>query len=122
MSLRETPGEAKGRRSPLRRQAIDLNLLRSQTLGNLDLEKKVLRLFIQQLGACIERIRTAESVTARSEAAHTLVGSARGVGALSIAYIAGEIELAKGPITGRLIALERAAGEARFAITGLLTE
>ena len=122
MSLRETTGEVRRRRAPIRRTAIDVNHLRSQTLGNTDLQRKVLRLFVQQLAACIDRIRDADSVEARSEAAHTLVGAARGVGALSIAYIAGEIELAKGPITGRLIALERAAGEARFAITGLLTE
>ena len=122
MSLRETTGEVRRRRAPVRRTAIDVNHLRSQTLGNTDLQRKVLRLFVQQLAACIERIREADSVEARSEAAHTLVGAARGVGALSVAYIAGEIELAKGPITGRLIALERAAGEARFAITGLLTE
>ena len=122
MSVRETVGETRGRRAVVRRPAIDVNQLRSQTMGNADLEKKVLRLFVRQLGDCIEKIRSAETVAARSEAAHTLIGSARGVGANSIAYIAGEIELAKGPITGRLLALERAADEARFAITGLLTE
>ena len=50
------------------------------------------------------------------------LGAARNVGAFSIAHIAGEIELAKGPVTGRLVALERAAKQARFAITDALTE
>ena len=122
MSLREPVAEMRRGKPSARRPALDLVHLRSQTFGDADLERKVLRLFVQQLGECIERIRTAETVTARSEAAHTLVGAARGVGAQSVACIAGEIELAKGPIAGRLLALERAAGDARFAITGLLTE
>ncbi|MBN9021706.1 MAG: hypothetical protein J0H08_06365 [Rhizobiales bacterium] len=56
-----------------------MSQLRSQTLGNVELEKKVLRLFVHQLAECIDRIRRAETVTQRSEAAHTLVGAARGV-------------------------------------------
>ena len=122
MSVRESGAESRGRLNGARRPAIDVSQLRSQTLGNVELEKKVLRLFVHQLAECIDRIRRAETVTQRSEAAHTLVGAARGVGAQSIAYIASEIELARGPGTGRLLALERAAGAARFAITGLLTE
>lgn len=121
MSLRETTGEGRGKR-PAGRRPIDFEHLKTQTMGNEDLQKKVLRLFLHQVTDAIARIRTAETVEKRSEAAHALVGAARNVGAFSIAYIAGEIELAKGPVAGRLVALERAAEQARFAITDVLTE
>jgi len=121
MSLRESTGEARGKR-PTGRRPIDFEHLKTQTMGNLDLQRKVLRLFLHQISDAIVHIRGAETVEQRSAAAHALVGAARNVGAFSIAYIAGEIELAKGPVTGRLVALERAAEQARFAITDALTE
>ena len=123
MTLRESTREARGgRRPPSPRRPIDIEHLRTQTMGDLELQRKVLRLFLYQVSETIPRIRDAETVAARSEAAHALVGAARGIGAFSIAYIAGEIELARGPVAGRLIALERAAEQARFVITDLLTE
>ncbi len=123
MTLRESTREARGgRRPPSPRRPIDLDHLRTQTMGDEELQRKVLRLFLYQVSETITRIRKAESVEARSEAAHALVGAARGIGAFSIAYIAGEIELARGPVAGRLVALERAVEQARFVITDLLTE
>jgi HPt (histidine-containing phosphotransfer) domain-containing protein len=122
MSLRETTGEGRRKRATAARRPIDFTHLRNQTMGNRDLERKVLRLFLHQITEAIGRIRSAETVEKRSEAAHLLVGSARNVGAFSIAYIAGEIELSKGPVAGRLVALERAAEQARFAIADVLTE
>jgi HPt (histidine-containing phosphotransfer) domain-containing protein len=121
MSLRETIGEARKKR-PTGRRPIDFEHLKTQTMGNQDLQRRVLRLFLHQVSDGIGRIRSAETVEKRSEAAHALVGAARNVGAFSIAYIAGEIELSKGPVAGRLVALERAAEQARFAITDILTE
>jgi len=118
MSLRES--EDAGRLRSVRRPPIDRDHLRRQTFGDADLERTVLGLFVTQLGTCIERIRTAESVAARGEAAHALLGSARGVGASSVASIAAGIEGARGPVGGRLAALERAAGEARAAIAAML--
>lgn len=123
MSLQEGVGETGLRRRLAgRRTPVDLDHLRAQTLGNVDLQREVLHLFARQVAECIARIRASETVAVRSEAAHTLVGAARGVGAFSLAHVAGEIELAKGPITGRLVALERAAGEVRFFIAGILKE
>ncbi len=88
----------------------------------MDLQKQVLRLFLRQSSECVERIKATAGLVERSEAAHLLVGSARGVGAFSVAYIASEIELARGPVTGRLIALDRATEAARFFIADFLAE
>jgi HPt (histidine-containing phosphotransfer) domain-containing protein len=121
MSLRESGSEAAVRRvKASRRPPIDMEHLEKQTLGNRALQKEVLALFQRQSVECVGKIKAATTVADRSEAAHALVGSARGVGAFSIAYIASEIELAKGPVTGRLIALDRAVEAARFFIADLL--
>jgi HPt (histidine-containing phosphotransfer) domain-containing protein len=123
MTLRETVNDPPSARRGMRvRPPIDLAHLEAQTMGDAALRNEVLRLFLGQSDACVGRIRSAEDVAARSEAAHTLVGSARGVGAFSVAYIASEIELARAPVTGRLIALDRAVAAARVAIAGLLRE
>ena len=123
MSLREsaTPSVEK-RTGAGRRLPVDVDHLRRQTSGNPDLQKQVLRLFLQQSSECVDRIKAAGGIVERSEAAHLLVGSARGVGAFSVAYIASEIELARGPVTGRLIALDRATEAARFFIADFLAE
>jgi hypothetical protein len=123
MTLRETVNDpSPARRGVKVRLPIDLAHLEAQTMGNAKLRDEVLRLFLRQSDECVGRIRSAEDVAARREAAHTLVGSARGVGAFSVAYVASEIELAKAPVTGRLIALDRAVAAARVVIAGLLRE
>lgn len=101
---------------------VDLNHLHRQTLGNRQLQREVLKLFLQHSEEQVERIKLADSVEERRQAAHSLVGSARGIGAFSVGYIAAEIELAKGPVTGRLKALEAAADAARFFIDDLLRD
>lgn len=105
-----------------RRPAIDLQHLDRQTLGNRDLQREVLRLFLSQSDQQIERLRHADDLSERREAAHTLIGSARGIGAFSVAYIASEIELARGPVTGRLKALEAATAAARHFIADFLSD
>jgi HPt (histidine-containing phosphotransfer) domain-containing protein len=123
MTLRETANDRLGdRRGRPDKPPIDVAHLKAQTMGNRDLEKEALRLFLRQSGECLEKIRAAVDIAARSEAAHALIGSARGVGAFSVAYIASEIELAKAPVTGRLIALDHAIEAARFVIADLLAE
>ena len=91
-------------------------------MGDRHLQREVLRLFLRHSAEQIERLRTAESVEERRETAHSLVGSAKGIGAFSIAAIAGEIEAARGPVVGRLKALEAAAAAARFFIQDFLAE
>lgn len=123
MTLRETvndrPAAQPGART---KPPIDFAHLDAQTMGNRDLRNQVLRLFLKHADECAEKIGNAPDIAARREAAHTLVGAARGVGALSIAYIASEIELAKAPVTGRLVALHRAIEAARFVIADRLAE
>jgi len=123
MTLRDTDADrATVRRGTRIKPPIDLAHLEAQTMGNHDLRNQVLRLFLRQAEEQIGKIRSAEGMEARSEAAHALVGAARGVGAFSVAYIASEIEVSKAPVTGRLIALDRAFVAARFVIADLLRE
>jgi hypothetical protein len=105
-----------------RKPAIDLDHLQRQTLGNRELQREVLKLFLRQSSMYMARMKAAETLVERREAAHSLIGSARGIGAFSVAYIASEIELARGPVTGRLLALERASEAARFFIADFLAE
>jgi HPt (histidine-containing phosphotransfer) domain-containing protein len=104
------------------RPAIDVEHLEKQTSGNRQLQREVLRLFLNQSDEQIEKLKSASSIDERREAAHTLVGSARGVGAFRVAYIASEIELSQGPVVGRLRALEAAAGAARYFIADFLAD
>ena len=123
MTLREI-GKDRSRagRGMRTRPPVDLAHLEAETKGNPDRRNQVLRLFLRTSEECVDGIRSAADLAGRSEAARTLVVAAQGVGASSVAYIASEIALAKGPVTGRLIALDRALGAARFVIADLLRE
>lgn len=105
-----------------RRLPLDLNHLYNQTLGDRSLQREVLKLFLDKSDAQVEKVRGAESVDERREAAHSLVGSARAIGAFSVAYIASEIELSRGPVVGRLRALDAAMDAARYFIVDFLAE
>jgi HPt (histidine-containing phosphotransfer) domain-containing protein len=105
-----------------RRLPLDLNHLYNQTLGDRNLQREVLKLFLERAADQIERLKAADDLDERRQLAHGLVGSARGIGAFSVAYVASEIELAKGPVTGRMRALEAAADAARYFIIDFLAE
>jgi HPt (histidine-containing phosphotransfer) domain-containing protein len=105
-----------------RRLPIDLNHLHSQTLGNKQLQREVLKLFLGHSLAQYEAIRNAKTITERKQAAHSLVGSARGIGAFTVGYIANEIELAQGPVEGRIKALDAALQVAHFFISDYLAD
>jgi len=107
---------------PARRLPVDLNHLHNQTFGDRKLQREVLALFVRHSGEQLGRLKAAIAPEERREAAHTLVGSARGVGAFSVAYIAAEIELSRGPIAGRLKALEAAIAAAHGFIRDFLAE
>src|ERR1043166_7417627 len=72
---------------------IDLVHLSRMTLGDRGLEREVLALFDRQATVLVSRMRAASpgSVTT---VAHTLKGSARGVGAWRVAAAAEAVELA----------------------------
>jgi HPt (histidine-containing phosphotransfer) domain-containing protein len=104
-----------------RRAPVDLDHLARQTLGNRDLQREVLRMFVSQCALQIDALKTSETLEERRHAAHTLVGAARGIGAFSVAYIASEIELSHAPVAGRIKALETAADVARKFIDEFLS-
>jgi len=67
---------------------IDLRHLAEQTFGNADLEAEVLRLFLTQSRDCLSRL----AVVPDAGTAHLLLGSARGIGATSVASAAAALE------------------------------
>jgi hypothetical protein len=71
-------------------QPIDLAFLAGQTFGDAGLEVEVLRLFVAQSQACLDRL----SVAADAATAHLIVGSARGIGAGEVAAAAAALEAA----------------------------
>ncbi|WP_211596691.1 Hpt domain-containing protein [Phreatobacter stygius] len=74
---------------------VDLAHLARQTFGDRDLELEVLALFERQSRAMIERLRQATTAKDWAYAAHTLIGSARGIGAFAVAEAAEAVEGAK---------------------------
>jgi len=71
---------------------VDLVHLARHTLGNRELEREVLQIFVRQSAIYLDRIRDARTVTERQMAAHTIKGSARGIGAWKVADIAEVLE------------------------------
>ena len=81
-------GESAG---PVRTRPIDLAHLTRQTMGDRELEREVLRLFVQQALATRTKIAKATG-RERLLLAHGLKGSARGVGAFAIAECIAALE------------------------------
>ena len=100
--------------------AIDRVHLAQMTLGDRELERELLRLFEQQAGLLVARMRTSEPAAVAS-LAHTLKGSAFGVGAANVAQAAAAAELAAAAECARAVdQLALAVEEAREAIAALL--
>jgi len=103
---------------------IDLVHLARMTLGDRSLEREVLALFDRQAGMLLMRIQQAARAGI-SAAAHTLKGSARGIGAWRVARAAEAVELAAGSAAEReleaaIARLDAAATETRALIADLL--
>jgi HPt (histidine-containing phosphotransfer) domain-containing protein len=101
---------------------IDLVHLARTTLGDRNLEREVLQLFDRQSSLLIARMRTA-APNGVATLAHTLKGSARGIGAWRVARAAEALELAgarEGEIGSALDRLNAASEEARSVIADLL--
>ena len=101
---------------------IDLVHLSRMTLGDRGLEREVLALFDRQATVLVSRMRSASpgSVTT---VAHTLKGSARGVGAWRVAAAAEAVEHAasgEGDLSAAITRLAAMAEEARAVIAELL--
>ncbi|HEY4191723.1 MAG TPA: Hpt domain-containing protein [Mesorhizobium sp.] len=76
---------------PASGRPVDMAHLSRQTMGDRELEQEVLALFLQQALSVSARMRKAD-VGERLMMAHSLKGSARGVGAFAIADCAAAIE------------------------------
>lgn len=99
---------------------IDDDHLGRMTLGDRGLEREVLEIFARQTTLTMERIAGAAASSAAA-AAHTLKGSARGIGAWRVAQAAERLEQAVAEGDQALLAaaiaeLEAASFEARVAI------
>ena len=71
---------------------VDLVHLSRQTLGDRELEKEVLNLFVNQSTLYLRRLQEANSIKERKSVAHTIQGSARGLGAWQVAEEAAKFE------------------------------
>ena len=101
-------------------QPIDLDHLSRMTLGERSLEREVLELFDRQADMLITRMRAGTPPVAAASA-HTLKGSARGIGAWRVAAAAAAVEQAKAAeLKAALSALDAAIDEARATIAHLL--
>lgn len=96
---------------------IDLNHLAEQTMGDRDLELEVLALFMRESDNVVERLAGADEEE-QMRLAHSLVGSARGVGAFTVAEHASEIER-QGYDAARGRKLEKSLGETRDFIASI---
>ena len=102
---------------------IDDDHLRQMTLGDRGLEREVLEIFVRQAALMLRRISGAKPALA---AAHTLKGSARGIGAWRVAHAADRLEqTAPGgdsseAFKAAIAKLETASREARAAILARL--
>ncbi|HVV60391.1 MAG TPA: Hpt domain-containing protein [Pseudolabrys sp.] len=76
-------------------QPIDRAHLTRMTLGDRSLEREVLQLFERQAEMLLERMNEVEAASVPA-LAHTLKGSARGIGAWNVARAAEALELADG--------------------------
>jgi HPt (histidine-containing phosphotransfer) domain-containing protein len=106
--------------------AIDEDHLGRMTLGDRQLEREVLEIFVRQTVIMLERIAGAEPALAAASA-HTLSGSARGIGAWRVAQAAERLERAARDNSGAaeldqaVEALKTAAIEASAAIASRLS-
>ena len=102
---------------------LDRDHLARMTFGDRSLEREVLQLFDRQSELLLERMRASEPA-AIATLAHTLKGSAVGIGATRVASAAAEVEATarQGPVkcSRAIDELAQAVEEARAAISALI--
>jgi HPt (histidine-containing phosphotransfer) domain-containing protein len=124
MTAARLSAAAKNGRKPA---AIDHNHLARMTLGDRRLEREVLEIFVRQTTIMLDRIMGADPALAAA-AAHTLKGSARGIGAWRVARAAELLEQAvtgdggEGDVSEAIDEIKAASLEASAAIGTRLTE
>jgi HPt (histidine-containing phosphotransfer) domain-containing protein len=114
-------GEQPPSEQPMAEQAVDRVHLARMTLGDARLQAEVLALFDRQAGMLLARMRQA-SPAAVGAFAHTLKGSARGIGAWRVAAAAELVErsaTSPGTIDDALDRLAKAVAQVRSATKDL---
>jgi HPt (histidine-containing phosphotransfer) domain-containing protein len=106
-------------------ESIDEDHLGRMTLGDRRLEREVLEVFLRQTSIMLSRIAGGEPAVAAA-AAHTLLGSARGIGAWRMAQAAERLEqvaseAGEAGLDRAIAELKAAAQEASVAIGERLT-
>lgn len=94
---------------------LDREHLARFTAGDAALEAELFALLDQQIGACIARLEAARDTQSWREAAHTLKGAARGVGAVALGEACAALETGA-PNPALLEPLKRAAALTRAAM------
>jgi HPt (histidine-containing phosphotransfer) domain-containing protein len=102
---------------------IDRDHLRSMSFGDCSLERELLQLFDRQIEILVARMRSSDAA-AVATLAHTLKGSATGVGAFNVAEAADMAERAAGgspaELDVALMQLVQAGEETRTLIAEML--
>ena len=117
-------GEAGQDQAPAEQAPVDMAHLARYTLDDAALEREVLELFCTQSVPYLERLRAAATQKHVYEAAHSLKGSARAVGAWRMAQAAEQVETLREDLppeqrAARIGALEASLAEATAFIARL---
>ena len=77
---------------------LDTDHLAKYTLGNHELEREVLHMFIDQTEKYLQRLLNSANEKDWFEASHSLKGSARGIGAFRVGMRAEQLEKTEEPL------------------------
>nr|WP_321980228.1 Hpt domain-containing protein [uncultured Cohaesibacter sp.] len=97
---------------------LDLDHLARQTMGDEGLQKQVLSIFVDHMAETMPRL-ISESEEVR-QIAHSIKGSARGIGAWSVATAAEAVERASGDRSTEILSLKGAVDRTMLEIVALL--
>jgi HPt (histidine-containing phosphotransfer) domain-containing protein len=94
VNVQDITASSTGRKLHSGAAVLDVQHLSDQTFGDVELERDILALFREQCGKLVPVILGNCQLPSRLDAAHTLKGGARAVGAVEVARIADEVETA----------------------------
>jgi len=105
---------------------IDEAHLKRMTLGDRGLERELLNIFVRQSATILDRVVSHDPVATKA-AAHTMIGSARGIGAWRVATAAEQLERAVGQgdeesVDEAIAALKSASAEVSAAIAARISD